>query len=73
MKNTKKDKDKKDIVKERIKPKNFNELIKEIKQIRTDYNENSGWFYGFNERFDEVVDEINAILGYLKTKEEEKL
>ena len=52
--------------------KTAEELIEEIKQIRTDYNKESGWFYGFNERFDEVVKEINAILQYLKEKEVSK-
>ena len=45
--------------------------ISEIKQIREEYNKNSGWFYGFNDRFDEVVKEINAILNYLKRSDEE--
>ena len=46
--------------------KNVIELIDTIHEIRANYNKNSGIFYGFNERFDEVVEEINAILMYLK-------
>ena len=51
---------------------NVDELTKKIKQIRNDYNKKSGILYGFNERFDEVVEEINAILQYLKEKELEQ-
>jgi hypothetical protein len=45
---------------------NVTQLIDKIHEIRTHYNKNSGILYGFNERFDEVVEEINAILMYLK-------
>jgi hypothetical protein len=50
----------------------FQKLKEKIAKIREDYNKNSGFFYGFNERFDEVVNEINAILLYLKELEEMK-
>ena len=50
----------------------FQKLKEKIAKIREDYNKNSGFIYGFNERFDEVVNEINAILLYLKELEEIK-
>ena len=59
------------LLKKQLAMNKVDDLISEIKQIREEYNKNSGWFYGFNDRFDEVVKEINAILNYLKRSDEE--
>jgi len=49
----------------------MHKLKEKIKQIREEYNKNSSMFYGFNERFDEVVEEINAIILYIIEKEDD--